>query len=137
MRRDKSRSIHESDPKSQSDVICAKGTRFDKPIEIMEMRTYRDKRRDGRGKGTKGDGRGNTRQTGEMQITVIDCIHELRSTPTCVIRGNARAYWGARYNRRGMWLFTNRDARNYFDRAKPSVAREHPSDYAKLSYIIQ
>lgn len=29
-----------------------------------------------------------------MQIAVIDCIHEPRSTPTRVIRGNARAYWG-------------------------------------------
>lgn len=64
-----------------------------------------------------------------MQIAVIDCIHEPRSTPTRVIRGNARAYWGARYNRRGVRLFTtNRDARNYFDRAKPSVAHKgaHP-----------
>lgn len=50
VRRNKSSSIHECGPKSQSDVICAKGTRFDKPIEIMEMRTHRDKRRDGRGK---------------------------------------------------------------------------------------
>lgn len=58
VRRDKSSSIHESGPKSQSDVICAKGTRFDKPIEIMEMRTHRDKRRDGRGKGERRGGGG-------------------------------------------------------------------------------
>lgn len=43
----KSSSIHEFGPKSQSDVICAKGTRFDKPMEIMELRTQRDKRRRG------------------------------------------------------------------------------------------
>jgi len=35
-------------------VICTKGTRFDKPIEIMEMRTHRDKGRDGRGKRDRG-----------------------------------------------------------------------------------
>lgn len=143
VRTDKSGTIHESGPKSQSDVIYAKGTRFDKPIEIMEMRTHRDKRRDGGGKGDGtrdggGGDQGNTRQTGEMQIAVIDCIHEPRSTPTRVIRGNARAYWGARYNRRGARLFTNRDARNYFDRAKPTVARECPFDLCKTaSYAIR
>jgi len=35
-------------------VICAKGTRFDKPIEIMEMRIHRDKRREEEEGGMKG-----------------------------------------------------------------------------------
>jgi len=35
-------------------VICAKGTRFDNPIEIMEMRTHRDTREERRRDETKG-----------------------------------------------------------------------------------
>jgi len=68
------------------------------------MRTHGDKRREEEEEEEEGEGKGDERgetegtrgkETGEMQIAVIDCIHEPRSTPTRVIRGNARAYWGA------------------------------------------
>lgn len=49
----KSSPIHDPGPKSQSDVICAKGTRFDKPTEIMEMRTQRQGKRRSKGGGEK------------------------------------------------------------------------------------
>jgi len=67
----KSSSIHEFGLKSQSDVICAKGTRFDKPIEIMEMRTQRDKRgaetKGTSGAGGKGRGEGRGEETRSRQ----------------------------------------------------------------------
>lgn len=68
---------------------------------------------------------------------MIDCIHEPRSTPTRVVRGNARAYWGARYTIDAMCGYLQTASRGIILIARRfrAVVRQCASDYAKLSYV--